>query len=235
MTAAATAARQFRVPSMPIADRKLYPIMVDLVHRRCLVVGGGAVAERKVLWLLECGAQVELVSPAATPGLAALAASGRLVWQRRRVEPGDVTGAFLVFAATDEAAANHATARAVVAAGGLVNVADDAAASTFHVPATLRRGDLTVAIATAGGSPALARRLRERLERTVGPEYEAFLDALKELRERARRAISDPAARRAVYREALESDLFERAARGDLRAVEERIAALLQRAAPPGA
>jgi precorrin-2 dehydrogenase/sirohydrochlorin ferrochelatase len=129
---------------------------------------------------------------------------------------------------------NREVADGVREVGGLVNVADDPAGSSFHVPAALRRGDLTVAIATGGKSPALARRLRQRLEQTIGPEYQAFLAALRELRDRAQQTIADPAVRHAVYRQAIDSDLFERAARGDTAAVEERIAALL-RAAPQAA
>lgn len=216
---------------MASAERKLYPMMVDLAAHRCVVVGGGAVAERKVVSLLGCGARVELISPAATPRLEALARDGHVRWEVRSVHPTDVRGAFLVFAATDDAAVNAQIAGLARDAGAPVNVADDPEASTFHVPAALRRGDLTVAIATGGGSPALARRLRERLEQVIGPEYEAFLGALGELRARARTAIPNTEARQAMYRRALDSDLFELAARGDRAGVEARIAALL-RAAP---
>ena len=100
-------------------------------------------------------------------------------------------------------------------------------ACTFIVPSVFRRGDLTVAVSTDGGSPALAKRLRERLEATIGPEYEAFLAALRELREQAQTHIADSAARQALYRTALDSDLFAEVARGDRQAVAARIAALL--------
>jgi precorrin-2 dehydrogenase / sirohydrochlorin ferrochelatase len=113
--------------------------------------------------------------------------------------------------------------------GGLVNVADAPEASNFLVPSVVRRGDLTIAISTAGGSPALAKRLRQRLEAIIGPEYEAFLGALRQLRAQARQAIPDPAERQALYRRAVDSDLFEHAARGDRAAVAACIAELLQR------
>ncbi|MFB3817759.1 MAG: bifunctional precorrin-2 dehydrogenase/sirohydrochlorin ferrochelatase [Candidatus Methylomirabilales bacterium] len=212
---------------MPTGEPRLYPMMVRLAGRRCLVVGGGAVAERKIEALLQCGARVEVISPAATAGIQALAEAGRVTWRRRPVEPGDLPGAFLAFAATDDPAVNREVARRAAEAGGQVNVADDPEASTFHVPATLRRGDLCVAVATGGGSPALARRLRRRLEATLGPEYEAFLAALRVLRERARRRIPSAEVRQAVYRRALDSDLYDCAARGDAAAVEACIAALL--------
>lgn len=208
--------------------RKLYPMMVDLTGKRCLVVGGGTVAERKVTLLLECGADVEVVSPATTARLGALAASGAMRVRRRPVRPSDLSDAFLVVVATDDPQVNREVAERVRTTGGLVNVADDPEACSFLVPSVLRRGDLTIAISTGGGSPALAKKLRQRLEQTIGPEYEAYLAALRLLRERARRAIADPQLRRAVHQRAVESDLFERAARGDAAAVAACIEELLQ-------
>ena len=203
--------------------RKFYPMMVDLTGKRCLVVGGGAVAERKVVLLVECGAGVEVVSPKATARLLALASSGRIRLRRRPVRVSDLPGAFLVVVATDDARVNREVAGRVKRDGGLVNVVDDPAACSFLVPSVVRRGDLTVAISTAGGSPALAKKLRQRLEQTIGPEYEAFVAALRLLRERIRQAIADPQDRQAIYRRAVESDLFEAAARGDSAAVAARI------------
>jgi precorrin-2 dehydrogenase/sirohydrochlorin ferrochelatase len=207
-----------------------YPMMVDLAGRRCLVVGGGRVAERKIARLLACGAEVVVVSPATTPKIAELAAGDAIRLRRRTVRTADLSGAFLVFAATDDPEVNRTVADEVRRAGGLVNVADPPDAGTFLVPSVVRRGDLTIAISTGGGSPALAKRLRQRLEATVGPEYEAFLAALAELRALARQAIHDPAERQALYRRAVDSELFDHAARGDRVAVAACIAALLRRA-----
>ena len=204
-----------------------YPMMVDLTGRRCLVVGGGRVAERKVALLLDCGAGVEVVSPATTPKLAALASAGAIRLVRRAARSDDLAGAFLVFVATDDPEINRAVAAEAREAGGLVNVADAPEACSFLVPSAVRRGDLTIAISTGGGSPALAKRLRQRLEETIGPEYEAFLAALRELRAQAREAVRDPSERQAIYRRALDSDLFDHAARGDRAAVQACIAALL--------
>jgi precorrin-2 dehydrogenase/sirohydrochlorin ferrochelatase len=209
---------------------RLYPLLVDLTGRRCLVIGGGRVAERKAVRLLECGALVEVIAPTVTPHLDALAGEGRIRCRCRPATPDDVPGAFLVFVATDDPAVNRVLAQSAQQSGALVNVADDPDACTFIVPSVFRRGDLTVAVSTAGGSPALAKRLRERLEATIGPEYEAFLSALRELREAAHAQIPDTAERQAVYREALDSDLFAVAARGDREAVAARIAALIARA-----
>ena len=209
---------------MPI----FYPMMVNLAGRHCLVVGGGRVAERKITLLLECDASVEVVSPEATRKIAELAAKKAIRLTRRAVRSTDVERAFLVFAATDDAYVNRSVADTVRKAGGLVNVADAPDSCDFLVPSVVRRGDLTIAISTAGGSPALAKRLRQRLESTIGPEYEAFLAALRELRNAAQRSIPDPERRQAVYRRAMDSDLFEHAARGDAAGVDACIAALLQ-------
>jgi precorrin-2 dehydrogenase/sirohydrochlorin ferrochelatase len=208
--------------------RKFYPMMVDLTGKRCLVVGGGAVAERKVALLVECGAGVEVVSPKVTARLTALASSGRIRLRRRPVRASDLPGAFLVFVATDDPGVNREVAGRVKKAGGLVNVATDPGGCSFHVPSVIRRGDLTIAISTGGGSPALAKRLRQRLEQSIGPEYEAFVAILRLLRERVRQAIADPEERQAIYRRAVESDLFEEVARGDSTAVAARLDELVQ-------
>jgi siroheme synthase-like protein len=211
--------------------RALYPMLADLAGRLVIVAGGGAVAERKVRRLLEAGASVTVVSPAATRAIERWAARDRLRLLRRPVRAGDLRGALLVFAATDDAAVNRRVALAAVRRGALVNVADDPAACSVLVPSVLRRGDLTIAVSTGGGSPALAKRLRERLEATIGPEYQAFLAALKELRAAARRAIPDSRDRQALFRRAMASPLYAEAARGDRRAVRARIAALVEEAA----
>jgi len=213
---------------------RYYPLMVDLTGRRCLVVGGGVVAERKVRALLEAGGEVLVVSPALTPGLEALKREGRIVHLARPYQPGDLAGSFLVFGATDDHRVNRRLADEAKAAGVLANMGDSPTSGTFLAPAVLTRGDLVIAISTGGGSPALAKKLRQRLEQTIGPEYEAYLTALRLLRERARRAIADPRARQAVFRRAVESDLFERAARGDAAGVAACIEGLLQ-AAPRAA
>ena len=208
-----------------------YPMMVNLAGRRCLVVGGGRVAERKVALLIECGASVEVVSPATTPKLAALASTGAIRLARRAVRSDDLPGAFLVFVATDDPEINRAVAAKAREAGGLVTVADAPESCGFLVPSVVRRGDLTISISTGGGSPALAKRIRQKLDEAIGPEYEAFLKALRELRTQAQKAIPDPAERQAIFRRAMDSELFDHAARGDRAAVKACIAELLRRAA----
>ena len=206
-------------------------MLVDLVGKRCVVIGGGPVAERKVARLLHCGAEVSVVTPEATGPLTGLAEAGRIALQVRPARPSDLAGAFLVFAATSDPGLNRVLADAARRQGSLVNVADDPVGSSFHVPAQVQRGDLTITISTAGSSPALAKKLRQRIEATIGPEYEAFLVALRTLRAQAQERIADPAIRQALYRQAVESDLFEDAAAGRTDVVAARIEALVQAAA----
>lgn len=176
------------------AESPPYMAALRLTGVRCVVVGGGAVAERKIASLLECGAQVVVFSPMLTPQLRSLADAGRITWQARGYASGDIVGARLVCAATDDVVVNARVAAEAQTAGIWVNVADAPERGDFSVPATLRRGDLTVAISTTGGAPGYARRLRELLEATIGPEYGAALELYASARpailasERARQA-----------------------------------------------
>jgi len=162
---------------------KTYPIcLVGLERKQAVVVGGGNVAARKVGELLEAGAHVTVISPAHTPELKALAKAGHITIIGRPYLKGDLSGAFLAIAATDDPDVNQTIWQEAEQHGCLVNVVDDPAHCHFIMPAVIRRGDVTVTISTGGTSPALARRLRERLETLVGPEYGELAALLAELR-----------------------------------------------------
>lgn len=166
----------------------LFPLFVELKDRPCVVIGGGAVAERKVHALLTAGAAVTVVSPAVSPALAALAAAGRIAHVARAYTEGDLAAAALAFAATDDGAVNADVAREGRARGVWVNAADDPAHCDAILPAVLRRGDITVAVSTGGASPALARAVRERLERALPPAYEPLARLAAETRRELRAA-----------------------------------------------
>ncbi|MBI2868661.1 MAG: bifunctional precorrin-2 dehydrogenase/sirohydrochlorin ferrochelatase [Chloroflexi bacterium] len=161
-----------------------YPVFLNLKDQRCVVVGGGEVAGRKVAALLDCAAAVTVVSDRLCDGLERLAGSGAITAVRRPYRTGDLAGARLVVAATDDRAANLRAAEDARAVGALVNVVDDPADSDFIAPSCLRRGPVTVAVSTGGLSPALARRIRERLETEVGEEYAALARLVGEARAR---------------------------------------------------
>ena len=178
-----------------------YPVLLDLAGRRCLMVGGGSVAERRVDALLAAGAQVTVISPRVTQPLAALAAEGRIGLASRGYREGDLAGNDLVFVATDAGEVNAAVAREARERGLWINAADDPAHCTFILPALVRRGDLTVAVATGGTSPALARAVREELEAYLTAEYATLAAIAAEARREVRaagRVVTAEAWRRAL-------------------------------------
>ena len=197
----------------------LFPLFVEMEGRPCVVLGGGAVAERKVEGLLAAGAVVTVVSPALSPGLATHASGGRITHVARPYAEGDLAGAALAFAATDDGAVNADVAREGRARGVWVNAADDPAHCDAILPAVVRRGAVTVAVSTGGASPALARAVRERIEAALpaayGPLAEVAADARRELRAAGRRASTEDwlAALDAGLRALLEGAPFNEAAR----------------------
>jgi precorrin-2 dehydrogenase / sirohydrochlorin ferrochelatase len=160
-----------------------YPIVVDLAGRPVVVVGAGPVATRKVTGLLGTGAAVRVVAPEALPGLAALAGAGRITLERRPYAAGDLDGAALAFAA-GPAEVNRRVAADAARAGIPVAVTDDRGAGTFTTPATLRRGELLIAVATGGLAPGLAGALRRRLGLAFGPEWAELVELLAAARDR---------------------------------------------------
>jgi precorrin-2 dehydrogenase len=165
-----------------------YPIFLSLVGRRCLVVGGGQVAERKAGGLLRAGAAVTVVSPRLTERLHRLAEEKTLSHVAREYRAGDLAGYQLAFAVTDDPQTNKRVYDEAQESGIWINTADDPAHCDFILPSVLRRGELQVAVATGGASPALARAIREELERYFTEDYailsEIVAEVRRELRER---------------------------------------------------
>jgi precorrin-2 dehydrogenase/sirohydrochlorin ferrochelatase len=157
-----------------------YIVNLVVEGREVLIVGGGEIAGRKVEDLLAAKARVTLVAPRVCEKIEALAE--RIQLHRRPYEPGDIGNAFVVIAATDDEALNAAVSRDCAARNVLVNVVDRPALCTFFVPATVHRGDLTIAIATNGRCPALASILREELEDRYGPAYGELVEQFAQLR-----------------------------------------------------
>ena len=178
-----------------------FTVLLDLTNRHCVMVGGGPIAERRILSLLEAGAQVTVISPRVTPTLEALAADGRIGLESRPYVEGDLAGADLAFVATAAREVNLAVTREARARGVWINAADDPAHCTFILPAVVRRGDLTVAVATGGTSPALSRAVREELEGYFTAEYATLATLAAEARRELRaagRAVTAEAWRRAL-------------------------------------
>ena len=161
---------------------RYYPLFLDIAGRRCVVVGGGQVAERKIDRLLSCGAAVEVVSRKLTPALAALKGEGRIVHRETDYDEALIRGAYLIIGATDSDAVNARISRDARAQGSLVNIVDDPARCDFILPSLVERGELAIAVSTGGKSPALAKKLRRELAAVYGPEYEILTDILGKLR-----------------------------------------------------
>jgi siroheme synthase-like protein len=163
-----------------------YPVNLLVGGRRCVVVGGGRIAARKIEALLDAGAAVHVVAPDLGDEVRAWLGEGRLSADERAFEPTDLDGAWLATAATSEAAVNRAVFEAGEARRIWVNAADDPEHCSFTLMSVVRQGDLVVTVGTGGRSPALATYLKDHVATEMGPEWATLLDLLSEAREAAR-------------------------------------------------
>jgi len=213
------------------ADRgyPYYPAFLDLRRRRVVVVGGGVIATDKVRGLLPCGPEpLVVIAPEASHFIRQAADAAALQWLARSYQDGDLTGADFAFAATDDRASNQLVAREARSRGIPVLAVDDVPNCDFIAPAVVKRGRLTFAISTSGRSPAMARWIRERLERDIPSHWADLLDVAASARERlAERAIRVDPDR---WQAALDHELERVVARGDL---EEAKRMLWERLATP--
>jgi precorrin-2 dehydrogenase/sirohydrochlorin ferrochelatase len=205
---------------VPVAE-PLYPVNLVLAGRRCLVVGGGRVAARKVEGLLAVGARVEVVALSVGEEIRAGGAS----WSERPYRVADLDGAWLVITATDDPAVNRQVKADGDAAGVWVNAADDPANCSFTLPAVVRQGPVTVTVATGGHSPALARWLKEHVQSEMGPEVATFAVLLSEVRDRIR--ASGRSTEAVDWRPVLDWSMLELIRAGRAAEVRERLEACL--------
>jgi siroheme synthase-like protein len=198
-----------------------YPVHLMLQGRRCLVVGGGSVAARKIEGLVACGATVHVIATEVGEAVRSLP----VTVDERPYQHGDADGYRLVITATDDPAVNRSVYLDGESAGVWVNGADDPAHCSFILPSVLRRGDVVVTVGTSGRSPALARWLRDRLDGEIGPEYEVLLDLLAEARDSVK---ADGRPTEALdWQRALDSDMLELIRTGQVAAARERLKACL--------
>jgi precorrin-2 dehydrogenase/sirohydrochlorin ferrochelatase len=198
----------------------LFPMFLKLEGRSCLVVGAGAIAQEKMPSLLEAGAKVKVVAPQATEPIAELARSGRISWEQRSFVASDLAGIFLVIAATSLPAINAQVFHAARQGNILCNAVDDPENCDFYYGSVVRRGDLQIAISTAGHSPALAQRLRKQLEAQFGPEYSDWLRELAATREDLFSRDIEPERRKHLLHAVASQEAFE--ARQNLRLTHEK-------------
>jgi precorrin-2 dehydrogenase/sirohydrochlorin ferrochelatase len=162
----------------------LYPVNLNITDKLCLVVGGGAVALRKTKSLLAGGAKIRVISPEVHVELRVLEQNKAIEWFQRGFVEGDLKGAFLAFAATNNHEIQNLISREAAKYSVLLNSADDPRNSQFHVPAHFRRGKMLVTVSTGGCSPALAKKIRQRLELELAPEYEIVVELFSLIREK---------------------------------------------------
>jgi precorrin-2 dehydrogenase len=202
---------------------RYFPVFLDLHEKPAVVIGGGAVAERKVLALLACGARITVVSPSLTKKLSYLVQAGALRHRKRRWRDADLREAFVVLATTNDPASNAEAARRVRSRAGLINVADDPLRCNFILPSVLTRGDLTIAVSTSGQSPAVARRIRQELERSLGNVYGRYLRTMGEVRGQVQDRVPSIRRRRSIMKGLAASDLLALLQGGKTRQARKRI------------
>ena len=202
-----------------------YPANLVVAARRCVVVGAGRIAARKIAALLDAGADVHVIAPDATPEVREWAEAGRLRFDDRKFEPADLDGAWLATTATGDPDVDHAVFTAAEDRHVWVNSADDPENCSFTLMSVVRSGDLVVTIGTGGRSPALASWLKARFESELGPEYATLLDILSEAREELR--ASGRSSEDADWRQALDSGMLESIRAGRVDEAKETLRACL--------
>jgi len=206
---------------------RYYPVTLNLEGQTCLVVGGGAVADRKVKTLIAHQARVVLVSPDVSDSLRELADLGRIELHQRPFVPEDTDGVFLVFCATNDREVNRGVVEACQNRRVLVNVVDDPELCSFLVPAIHRQGPLSIAVSTDGNSPSAARLIRQHLEKEFGPEYGRLLEMVGAARRKIIGTVGDPEKRTAILKELVDEELLALIRSGDVEAAKERLAKCL--------
>jgi len=206
---------------------RYFPVFLDLKGKLCVVVGGGRVAERKVRSLLKAGASVKVISPQVSKSLHQSELKGKITRQARSFRSNDLRGAFLAIAATDDRATNERVSRQALGLKIPVNVVDDPARSSFIVPSLVERGDLLVAISTSGQSPALAKILRQRLQREIGPEFSSLLKLLGAVRRKLRSCGFSQEQNQKIFRRLVRNDLLSLIRKRDWRGLDNRVQHIL--------
>lgn len=207
--------------------KKYYPLFLNLTDQKCLVVGGGKVAERKILTLLDYDARVQIVAAEITSTLSRLVETGQLGFRQGAYRSFDLAGVILVVAATNQKEINHQVAKDCFENNILVNVVDDPNHSNFFVPAVVKRGSLQIAVSTAGKSPLLAKKIKEELEVQYGPAFEWLVDFLGELRDKVIKEVANYEQRQAILTHLVDKKILQLVREGRLKEVKERAEACL--------
>ena len=206
---------------------KYFPAFLNLQGKLCVVVGGGRVAERKVRSLLKAGALVKVIGPVLTKSLFRLKVNKKIIHRPRSFASGDLRGAFLSIAATDDRATNERIFRQSLKLKIPVNIVDDPAHSSFIVPSLVEQGELLLAISTSGQSPALAKVLRQKLQKEIGPEYSFLLKLLGAVRKKILSVGWGQKRNQEIFRKLVQEDLLSLIRKNDRRGLENRLRRIL--------
>ena len=185
-----------------------YPINLRVAGKKCVVVGGGAVACRKIKSLLAAGAEVTVFSPELTAELAEMVKKKQFNYIARPYQKGDLKGFFLVICATDNTTVNQAVSAEAERLGILANVVDVPELGNFSVPAQVKRGDLLLTVSTGGKSPAMAKKLRQELAKQYGEEYGEYLDMLDKIRRELKQRLATSKQRELFWRETIDENVL---------------------------
>lgn len=203
-----------------------YPAFIKLKGKKVVVIGGGSVAERKVISLLKTGASITVISPVLTQKLTSIKDKGSILHICRTYKKGDLTDSFLVIAATDDPSVNTRVAKD---SSSPVNVADAPDECTFIVPSVTRRGPLTIAVSTGGASPALASTIRKELEQLYNSEFGKYLSFAGEMRRKAMKAIPDKDERSLFLKGLASEEILQRLRSKGLKAVVNEVSARFEK------
>lgn len=205
---------------------KYYPIYLNIKEKHCVVIGGGSVAERKVNSLLDAGAKVTVISPEITHALEDLRSERRITVVSRPYHEGDLEGALIAYAATDNEDINKEISKEAKSKGVLLNIVDEPKRCDFIVPSVVERGRLSIAVSTGGASPALAKELRAELEERYGEEYATFLEIMAAIRQKLLTKERESDKNRKIFNKLASSSIPEMIKKGEWQEVDRTIISL---------
>ena len=207
--------------------KSYYPIGIDIKDKLCIVIGGGEVAERKALKLLEFGANVLIISPEITKRLEKLSKKGKLNYIKDRYKKEYIKEGFLIFAATDNEEVNFKISEDAKKLGKLINVVDKPDLCNFILPSVVKRGDFIISIFTQGKSPMFSKVIREKLEKEFKEIYELYVDILGNLRDKIKKKISDERKRKEIFENLTSIDILKILEENNIKKLKKKIKEVL--------
>lgn len=213
----------------PQSTDSYYPIYLDLKKKRCIIVGGGKIAERKCLSLIKNGADVTVISPDITKRLEYYRDRGKIKHIPRLYRKGDLKSSFLVIAATDSEEINRKIYAEAKDKNILLNVVDNPELCSFIVPSVFEQGDLKIAISTCGSSPAFSKRIRKELKAIYNPEFSRYLNFIKKIRDRIKSRIKNRKEREDMLKYLASEEIFDTLRKDGFEAAKKRIVKFFNR------